>query len=104
MVETSLLSMITARPLTLLLASWDSLAPEDPTALPDPLDPKDTLAMLVSPASPDRRDLLVLGDPLDQLESLARTVTMADLVSPETEELLDLRELADSPEPLAFPA
>lgn len=75
---------------------------EDLPDLLDPLDLRDTPDMLVSLESPDRLAPLVLVAPLDLLAKLERTVTMADLASPETEVPPDLRVLVDSPEPLDF--
>lgn len=65
----------------------------------DPLDLRDIPDILVSPESLDRVAPSVLVAPLDPLANLERTVTTADLVSPETEALLAHRVLADSPEP-----
>lgn len=67
------------------------------------LDPKDSKDMLESLESPDRLVLLVLVAPLDLLASLAKTVTMEDLASPEIEDPLELRVHVVSPEPLDFP-
>lgn len=75
---------------------------EVPPDLLDPLDLRDTQDMLVSPESPVRLALLVLVAPLDLLAKLERTVTMADLASPETEVPPEFRVLVDSPEPLDF--
>lgn len=75
---------------------------EAPPDLLDPLDLRDTQDMLVSPESPVRLVELVLVAPLDPLAKLERTVTMADLASPETEVPPELRVLVDSPEPLDF--
>lgn len=74
-------------------------------ALPDLLDLldlRDTPDTLVSPESLDRVALLDLVDPLDPQANPERTVTTADLASPETEVPPALRVLVDSPEPLDF--
>lgn len=74
-------------------------------ALLDPLvllDPKDFKDMLASPESLDRLVQLALVDPLDLLARPVKMVTMADLASPEIEDLLDLRVLVDSQELLDF--
>lgn len=100
--ETLLLSMMVQK---LLIPALDPQVYQDPEALPDLLDPldlRDTPDTLVSPESPDRLAPLVLVDPLDPLAKLERTVTMADLVSLETEVSLAHRALVDSPEPLDF--
>lgn len=57
---------------------------------------------LVSPESLDRLAPSVPVAPLDPLANLERTVTTADLESPETEVPPAHRALVDSPEPLDF--
>jgi len=59
--------------------------------------------MLESLASLDKLVPLVLVAHLDPLASLARTVTMEDLVSLEIEDPPVLRVPVDSPEPPDFP-
>jgi len=63
---------------------------------------RDTPDTLVSPESLDSLVPLDLVAPLDLLANLERTVTTADLASPEIEVSPAFRALADSPELLDF--
>lgn len=58
----------------------------------------------MNPESLVKLALLAPEDPLDPTANLEKTVTMADLENPETEEPPALRALADSLEPLDSPA
>ncbi|KAF3833754.1 hypothetical protein F7725_024958 [Dissostichus mawsoni] len=100
--ETLLLSMMVQKVPMPAPDPWVCWAPEVPLDHLDPLELRDTPDTLVSPESPDRLAFLVLVAPLDPLANLERTVTMADLASPETEVPPAHRELVDSPELLDF--